>query len=306
MVKEMEKISWEYLKDKKIFGVEGKTSWVVVYTIEDAFAAQEAGIEIGLIGDSKLMNLWGFPDTSEKTAAALRDIGIDIMDLMVLASHAVRKVAPNMLLIGDLPVNTYRNILEAVHNAKRFSDQAKMDAVKLEVPMGYGEEMVPQIRAIADEGIPVVVHEGTTPQTANGDFKTQGRTAESAELLIRDALFAQEAGASMILLENVAEEVGTLITNMLHIPVASLGAGRFCDIVLVLGTDAVNKLGKFAAVHPYFVKQFANVSGEMLRGFQEYQTEVKLGKYPGKEHCRSMYSGEHDKLVSILKKQSIL
>lgn len=294
----MVKITFWDLRWMKAMGE--KVTWAVVYTVGTAHFAEKAGIQLILIGDSLLMNLFGRPDTTGK------GVGVNLMDLMILFSQAVRKGAPNTLCIGDLPINTCRTPEEAVYNAKRFRDEAGMDAVKFEVPIGHGQEMASQIKAIADEGIAVVVHKGVTPQTADGDFRTRGKTAEEAELIIKDALLAQQAGASMILLENVAEEVGTIITEMLHIPVASLGAGGFCDIVLELGTDMLNELGEFTAVQPYFVKKYADVAGEALRGFEEYREEVEAGVYPGEEHRRTMKPGEYEKLIDVLKKEGII
>lgn len=299
----MGKMTFDDLQQMKYAGE--KVVWVVVYTVGMARLAEKAGIKLLLIGDSLLMNLLGCPDTTGKDTTGGR-INIDLMDLMILFSQAVRKGAPNTLCIGDLPIDTYRTPEEAAYNAKRFRDEAKMDAVKLEIPIGHGQEMAPQIRAIVDEGIYVITHHGTTPQTADGDYRTRGKTAEEAELIIKDALFAQQAGASMILLENISEEVGTIITEMLYIPIASLGAGRFCDIVLVLGVDALNELGEFATVQPYFVKKYADLARQALRGFERYRIEVEAQAYPGEEHRRTMKPGEYDKLMDALEKEGLI
>jgi 3-methyl-2-oxobutanoate hydroxymethyltransferase len=173
------------------------------------------------------------------------------MDQMIYHADAVRRGAPNCFVIGDMPFMSYQTSRErAVENAGRFLKEANCDAIKLE----GGVRITPQIRAIVDAGIVVMGHIGLTPQSSGqlGGHKAQGRTAESAKLVVEDALAVREAGAHMLLLEAIPPEVGAYITKQLSMPVLSIGAGPDCDGQLLIVSDMIGQFQAFAQVRPKY------------------------------------------------------
>jgi len=190
-----------------------------------------------------------------------------------------------------------KNIEGAVFNAGRFYKEAYVDAIKLE----GGRRVVPQIKAIVDAGMLVMGHIGLTPQSSGqlGGFKAQGRTAESAFELLKDACAIEEAGAFSLLLEAVPPELGEIITKRLQIPVLSIGAGIHCDGQLLIVSDM---LGIFEAFTPKFVKKYANLSTEILDAFTKYIEDVKQKRFPEERHTYNMVTGEFEKLQNLIKK----
>jgi 3-methyl-2-oxobutanoate hydroxymethyltransferase len=154
-----------------------------------------------------------------------------------------------------------------------------VDAVKLE----GGRRMAGRVAAVTDAGVPVMGHIGLTPQshTQLGGFRSQGRTADAALRLVRDAEALEGAGAFALLVEAVPAEVAEAITRRLTIPVLSIGAGGACDGQLLIVHDL---LGLFEAFTPRFVRRYANLSEVMGRAFTEYREEVRYGRFPGPEH----------------------
>ncbi len=263
-----------------------KVTWLTAYDFPTANLAEQAGIDMLLVGDSLGMVVYGYSGTLPVT-----------MDQMIYHSQAVRKGAPNTFVIGDMPFLSYqRSTQDAVDNAGRFYKEADVDAIKLE----GGKRMVPQIRAIVDSGMVVIGHIGLTPQSSSqlGGFKVQGNTAESAMIQLEDAKAVEQAGASILLVEGVPPETGRLITKSLSIPVYSIGAGPDCDGQLLIVSDM---LGFFEVFTPKFVKKYANVAGVLRQAFQEYAREVREGKFPTTEYCYKMKEGEAKRLEELLK-----
>ncbi len=278
-----------------------KIAFLVTYDWHNARFAEEAGMDMLLIGDSVGMSVYGYDGTIPVT-----------MDQMIFHSEAVRRGASNTFIIGDMPFGSYQaDVKDAVINAVRFYKEARVDAIKLE----GGVRVVPQIKAIAEAGINVMGHIGLTPQSSGqmGGFKAQGRTFKSAMLVIEDALAVKKAGAFSLLVEAVPPEVTEIIAKMLKIPVLGIGAGPLCDGQLLLDIDLLGKSTVFA---PKFVKDYArqaieririafenwcdvrelNLARITLRAFQEYVKEVKAGLFPDPEnHCYKMLEGELDK-----------
>jgi 3-methyl-2-oxobutanoate hydroxymethyltransferase len=220
------------------------------------------------------------------------------MEQMIYHAQAVRKGAPNIFVVGDLPFLSYQTSVEdAVRNAGRFYKEAGMDAVKLE----GGRQMAPQIRAIADAGMLVMAHIGLTPQSAAqlGGFRVQGNTAEAAMRVLADALALEEAGAFMVLLEGVPAECGKLVTDHLKVPTIGVGAGPYCDGQAVLLSDLI---GMYPVFTPKFVKRYAAVGDDMVKAVSAYVNEIKTGVFPGPEHCYKMKEGEMARLDQMLKK----
>jgi 3-methyl-2-oxobutanoate hydroxymethyltransferase len=259
--------------------------WVTAYDFITAQLAEKAGIDMILVGDSLGMCIYGYPGTIPVT-----------MDQCIYHCEAVRRAAPNTFVIGDMPFGSYQVSAEkAVENAVRFHKEAAVDAVKLE----GGERVADVVQAIANSGMLVMGHLGLTPQSSNalGGFKAQGRTAETAMDVIRDARVIHEAGAFSILIEAVPPEVTKIIRDELPIPIYSIGAGPHADGQLMICSDIV---GHFQAFTPKFVKRYGDVAGEISRSFEQYIAEVRGGDFPTYDYVYTMIDGELDKLHQIL------
>lgn len=257
-----------------------KITFLTAYDFPTAQFAEAAGLDMLLVGDSLGMCVYGYSGTVPVT-----------MDQCIRHADAVRRGAPNTFIIGDMPFMSYQSSLEkAVENAGRFLKEAGCDAIKLE----GGVRITNQIRAIVDAGILVMGHIGLTPQSSGqlGGHKAQGRTLESARLVVEDALAVQEAGAQMILLEAIPPEVGDYITKKLEIPVLSIGAGIHCDGQLLIVSDMI---GQFQAFTPKFVKKYCNVADVVTNAMKQYVAEVRAGEFPTDDHCYHMLAGEKEK-----------
>ena len=259
--------------------------WITAYDYWTATFAEQAGMDMLLVGDSLGMCVYGYSGTIPVT-----------MDQCIWHSEAVRRAAPNTFIIGDMPFLSYQvSIEEAVRNAGRFHKEAGVDAVKLE----GGVRVCPQIQAIADGGMLVMGHIGLTPQSSGqlGGFKAQGRTAEAARDVIADALAIEEAGAYALLVEAVPPEVCGIIRDKLTIPVYSIGAGWEADGQLMICSDV---LGIFQAFTPKFVKKYANLADTTIEAFRQYADEARSGQFPKEEHAYKMVEGELPKLNRLL------
>ncbi|MGB4753517.1 MAG: 3-methyl-2-oxobutanoate hydroxymethyltransferase [Bacillota bacterium] len=257
---------------------EGKpVTWLTAYDFPTAQFAEAAGLDMILVGDSLGMCVYGYEGTVPVT-----------MDQAIAHCEAVRRGAPNTFVMGDMPFLSYQTSDEdAVANAGRFLKEANVDAIKLE----GGKRVTSRIRAIVDAGIMVCGHIGLTPQSSGqlGGHKAQGRTRESARLLIEDALAIEAAGAHMLLLEAVPPEVAGVIRRKLSIPVYGIGAGPDVDGQLLIISDLI---GQFQAFTPKFVKKYANVAEVVTNAIREYIDEVRSGAFPEEKHCYRMIDGE--------------
>ncbi len=263
-----------------------KITYLTAYDFPMASFCEKAGIDMILVGDSAAMVVHGLPGTVPMT-----------MDQMIQHSQIVRRGAPNTFIIGDMPFLSYQVSREgAIENAGRFFKEASMDAIKLE----GGRRVIKQIEGIIEGGMSVMGHIGLTPQSSGqlGGFKAQGRTADTAMEVIKDALAIEKAGAFALLVEAIPPEVGKVITDMLKIPVLGIGAGMYTDgQVLIIG----DMLGYFEAFTPKFVKKYANLAEVIDKAFREYIDDVRTGKFPEEKHCYRMMEGESDKLEGLLK-----
>ena len=268
---------------------EGKRAvWMTAYDFTTAQLAEKAGMDMLLVGDSLGMAIYGYDGTVPVT-----------MDQCIYHSEAVRRAAPNTFVIGDMPFLSYQVSPEAsVRNAGRFFKEALVDAIKLE----GGRRVCPHIKAISEGGMLVMAHIGLTPQSSGqiGGFKAQGRTVETALELIEDARAVQEAGAFALLVEAVPPEVCKIIRDALTIPVYGLGAGLDADGQLLIVADMV---GIFQAFTPKFVKRYADVGEEILKGLKAYVEDVKSARFPEDKHTYKMVQGEFEKLSDLLAKK---
>ena len=263
-----------------------KVSWITAYDYPTAQFVEAAGMDMILVGDSLGMCVYGYQGTVPVT-----------MDQCIVHCEAVRRAAPNTFVIGDMPFLSYQlSDQDAVANAGRFLKEASVDAVKLE----GGTRVVSRIKAILDAGIVVCGHIGLTPQSSGqlGGHKAQGRTVDSARLVIEDALAIEQAGAQLLLLEAVPPEVAGFITKKLSIPVYSIGAGPDCDGQLLIVSDVI---GQFQAFTPKFVKKYANIAEVITNGLREYVKDVKDGSFPTDQYCYHMLEGEGEKFKALMK-----
>ncbi len=266
-----------------------KVTWLTAYDYPTAQFEERAGIDMILVGDSLGNCVYGYSGGTVPVT----------MDQCIVHTEAVRRGALNTFVMGDMPFLSYQITPEdAVRNAGRFYKEAGVDAIKLE----GGRRVNKMIRAIVDAGMVVCGHIGLTPQSTGqfGGYKAQGRTAESAYELIKDARAVQEAGASFLLLEAVTPEVGKFITGDLEIPVYGIGAGPDCDGQLLIVSDV---LGIWEAFTPKFVKKYANMAEESVKALQAYVGEVRDGKFPTEEHCYKIIEGEAEKLMELVKQE---
>ena len=250
---------------------------LTAYDYPGARMADEAGVDMILVGDSLAMTVLGHPNTISLT-----------MDEMLHHCRAVARGANHAFLVGDMPFMSYQaDRIEAVRNAGRLLKEGGMDAVKLE----GGKVIAPTIRAITEAGILVVGHIGLTPQSATklGGFKVQGKTAEVAVQLLEDALALQEAGCFCIVLEAIPAELAKTITERLAVPTIGIGAGKYCDGQVLVYHDL---LGLFDQFVPKFVKQYAVMRQPIIQAIQQYCEEVREGKFPEASHSYSMREEE--------------
>jgi 3-methyl-2-oxobutanoate hydroxymethyltransferase len=279
--KKLSRIDIHQMKVKK-----EQVVWVTAYDYWTAKFAEEAGMDMILVGDSFGMCVYGYEGTVPVT-----------MDQCICHSEAVRRAASNTFVIGDMPFLSYQvSVEEAVRNAGRFYKEARVDAIKLE----GGRRMCAQIRAIVDAGMLVMGHIGLTPQSSGqlGGFKAQGRTADAAMELIEDARAIQEAGAFSLLVEAIPPEVCRIIRDELKIPVYGIGAGIDADGQVMICSDI---LGIFQAFTPKFVKKYENIAEKTINAFSGYVKDVRSGQFPGEEHTYKMVEGELAKLEKLIK-----
>lgn len=257
-----------------------RITWLTAYDYPTASFEAAAGIDMILVGDSLGMCIYGYSGTVRVT-----------MDQCIVHTEAVRRAAPNAFLLGDMPFMSYQiSDQEAVRNAGRFLQEADVDAIKLE----GGVRVASRITAIRDAGIVVCGHIGLTPQSSGqlGGHKSQGRTLEAAQAVVKDALAVYEAGAQLLLIEAVPPEVAGFIRAELPIPVIGLGAGSDVDGQLLIVSDV---LGIFQAFTPKFVKKYADIAGVSTTALTQYVTDVRAGAFPADEHCYHMLAGETEK-----------
>jgi 3-methyl-2-oxobutanoate hydroxymethyltransferase len=264
-----------------------KITFLTAYDFPMASFCEKAGMDMILVGDSAAMVVHGLPGTVPIT-----------MDQMIQHSQAVRRGAPATFVIGDMPFLSYQVSREnAIVNAGRFFKEASVDGIKLE----GGRRVIKQIEGIVEGGMPVMGHIGLTPQSSGqlGGFRAQGRTADAAMELIKDALAVEATGAFALLVEAVPPEVGRIITDRLSIPVLSIGAGMYTDGQLLIIGDM---LGYFEAFTPKFVKKYANLAEIIEKAMREFGEDVKSNKFPEEKHCYRMLDGEYEKLQALLRK----
>src|SRR5947207_14755996 len=251
---------------------------VTAYDAPGARFAEDAGIDIILVGDTAAMVVLGHEGTTVPVT----------MDEMIFLTRTVVRAARRPIVIGDMPFGSYQVSDEAaVENAIRFFKEAGADAIKLE---GAGPSLS-RVRAIVAAGIPVMGHVGLTPQspTRRAGLKTQGKTAEAAVRLVEDALALEDAGCFAVVLEAVPSPVAAEIPRRLSVPTIGIGAGPDCDGQVLVYHDL---LGLSEGHLPRFVKRYANLSREIRDALEAYAHDVRTGAFPGEEHSYAMPAEE--------------
>jgi 3-methyl-2-oxobutanoate hydroxymethyltransferase len=247
---------------------------VTAYDYPSAMAADEAGVDIALVGDSGAMTVLGYDSTVPVT-----------LDELIMLAKAVRRGLRSPFLVGDLPFGSYElSDQQAVESALRFVKEAGCDAIKLE---GGGETSLSRARAIVNAGIPVMGHVGLTPQTATalGGYRAQGRNADAALRVAREAEALQEAGCFAIVFEAIPSAVAEHIMPGMRIPVIGIGAGPSTDGQVLVFHDLLGiRHGRGAK----FVKRYADLLDEMTAGVAAYTADVRERRFPGPEHGYSM------------------
>jgi 3-methyl-2-oxobutanoate hydroxymethyltransferase len=258
---------------------------LTAYDYTGAVLVDAAGIDVILVGDSLGMVIMGLDSTVPVT-----------MEEMLHHCRAVARGAKYAHLVGDMPFMSYQaDLAEAIRNAARFLKEGGMDSVKLE----GGREMVGTIQAIVDAGIPVMGHIGLTPQSVSklGGYRVQGKTAESARTLLKNALALQAAGCYALVLEAVPAPVAEVITERLKIPTIGIGAGAGCDGQVLVYHDL---LGLFDRLQPRFVKEYARLRVTIQEALESYREDVLGKRFPAEEHTYPMNAAEWDEFVSGL------
>ncbi len=280
-------ISLSTLAEKKALGE--PVVMVTAYDYPSAQVAEEAGVDVVLVGDSGAMTVLGYPST----------VPVTLEELLMLA-QAVRRGLKTPLMIGDMPFGSYEaSNEEAIRNAQRFVKEAGCDAVKIE----RGGTSVERARALVGAGIPVMGHVGLTPQTATalGGYRSQGRTAERALDVLHDALALQEAGCFALVFEAIPSALTEAIMPRMEIPVIGIGAGAATDGQVLVFHDL---LGIYDGHAARFVKRYASVRDEMIKGVTAFADEVRARRYPEPEHGYTMAPDEIARLHELLQEQT--
>jgi len=259
---------------------------VSCYDYTTAKLVSQTAVQMILVGDSAAQHMLGFDSTLPAT-----------MDFMAAITAAVRRGAPNLYLVADMPFLSYQvGISEAVKNAGRFIVEAGAQMIKIEV----NSACLDVIKAVSDGGMAVMAHIGIRPQSISkiGKFKAEATTAEMAAELISLAEQMISAGAGALLIEGTAAEVAEIITKRSEVPVISCGSGPGCDGQILIAPDI---LGQVQGPGPKFAKSYGNAAEATIEAFKKYAKEVESGEFPDDEHSYHMKKGELERLKELLK-----
>jgi 3-methyl-2-oxobutanoate hydroxymethyltransferase len=258
---------------------------VTAYDFPSARAAEAAGVDIVLVGDSGAMTVLGYPSTVAVTT-----------DELLMLARAVRRGLRTPFMVGDLPFGSYEESDEqAIRTAMRFVKEAGCDAVKLE---RGNETSVARARAIVQAGIPVMGHVGLTPQTSTalGGYKAQGRTTTAAARIVQEAVALQDAGCFSIVFEAIPADVAAALMPRMEIPIIGIGAGPATDGQVLVFHDLLGiREGRGAR----FVQRYADLQDEMNAGVAAYAADVRSRAYPAPEHGYSIDEHELTELRAL-------
>ena len=262
-------IKWTASKIKALKGHQ-RFACLTAYDYITAKIIDECGLPLILVGDSLGMVVLGYETTLPVTVAE-----------MLHHTAAVVRGVKSSLVVADMPFLSYHvSVQQAAGNAGRFIKSAGAGAVKIE----GGALRAPTVKALTENGIPVMGHIGLTPQSirALGGYKIAGRRSAEIRRLISDAKALEKAGAFALVLECMPPETARKITAMIKIPTIGIGAGPHCDGQILVTHDM---LGLSGNVSPKFVKRYADLTAQIRQSVGEYKAEVRSKKFPAKEHC---------------------
>ncbi len=256
------------------------------YDYTTARLVAEAQADMILVGDSAAQLVLGHDSTLPIT-----------MDFLVAITAAVRRGAPKLYLVADMPFLSYQTgVADAIRNAGRFLVEAGAQMVKFEVTDAY----VDTVQAVSEAGIPVMAHLGILPQWIStvGRFRARATTAGPASDLVHLAQRFVKAGASALLIEGTAAEVAQLIAVHSPVPVISCGSGPGCDGQILVAPDI---LGLSPDEPPKFAKAFGDLGARSIEAFRSYAQEVRAGRFPDAEHSYHMKPGEQERLTELIR-----
>jgi len=258
---------------------------ITAYDFPSALIINELDIPLVLVGDSASMVVYGYENTTPIS-----------MDELLLVTKAVSRGIKTSLIIGDMPFMSYQPSIEkAIYNAGRLIKEGRVDAIKLE----GGTEYIGQIINIIRSGIPVMGHIGLMPQSVlkESGYKIQGKTAEKAINIYKDAIALEKAGVFAIVLEGVPEELAAIITNTVKVPTIGIGAGISCDGQIQVLHDVI---GLFNTKVPKHSKVFVNSHKDIKSALSKYKTDVENKKFPKENNSIRMNSIELIKLKKLI------
>lgn len=243
---------------------------VTAYDYPSATLAEEAGVDIILVGDSLGNVVLGYDTTLPVT-----------LDDMVYHTRSVVRGAHNTFIVADMPFMTYHgSIDESLRGVRRLMQEGRAHAVKLE----GGLEICETVKQIVAAGVPVLGHIGLTPQSVNtiGGYRIQGKDPADAQRLMNEAKALEAAGAFAVVLELVTEEVAEAISRALTIPTIGIGAGRYTDGQVLVYHDVIRYASPYREKR--FVKTYADVGTQIREGISQYVKEVKQRSFPAENH----------------------
>ena len=250
-----------------------KIAMLTAYDYPLGLTAQEAELDMVLVGDSLGMVVLGLESTVEVT-----------VDDMIHHIKAVVRGCKTPLVVGDMPFMSYNtSIRDAIVNAGRLIKEGGCEAVKLEGGIVFAET----VKAVVKAGIPVQGHIGLTPQTAGalGGMKLQGRDVKAARAIVDDALALEQAGVFSIVIEAVPAPLAKIVAEKVSVPVIGIGAGKDVDGQVLVIHDVIGLFDRFT---PKFVKQYANIRPVVIDALKAYKTDVRNGSFPAEEHTFTM------------------
>jgi len=263
-----------------------KVAMLTCYDYTTARLMQDAGVPTLLVGDSAGNVILGHSSTIPVS-----------LDFMIEITAAVRRGAPNVLLVGDMPFGSYQaSTAHGVKNVTRMLKLTGCDCIKMEVALSHAK----LVKRLADAGVAVMAHLGLRPQTVGllGGYRSQGRTALSAESIVQTAIRMQEAGAAALLLEAVPAEVTTAVVAATNVPVIGCGAGPACHGSVIVTHDGLG----LTPSRPKFAPLLQDLSGPSKAAYSEYVKQVSTGQYPAAEHLYQMPMEERERFLSELKR----
>lgn len=279
MADERRKVTVPAIRDRK---GGPKIRMITAYDYPTAIIVDRAGADVILVGDSLANVVLGYDAT----------ISVDL-DVMIHHTAAVSRAEPKALVVGDMPWLSYHvSVEDAVQNAGRLIREGGAEAVKVE----GGRKRRNVIEAILQAEIPVMGHLGLTPQSvhAMGGYKVQGKVAEKARELIRDAGILEDLGVFAIVLEGVPTLLADIVTKEISIPTIGIGAGSNCDGQVLVLHDV---LGMHDGRMPKFVRTYSDMHGESIKALERFFQDIETGAFPSEDESYSMSEEAAEELL---------